>query len=349
MAYKKETDYEGLQQLKNDLKAGTPAKLYFFYGEESYLKEYYFAALKKKLLGGAMEEFNYRRITAEEMSLEALRLAVDALPMLAERVLVRVEDYNPFLAAEGERENFISLISDLLDTCCLVFYYDTIPYKTDGKLKKLSAAVKEHGCAVEFYMQSERELCDWIARHFRSEGKSIHPELCRYLILLTGGKMHALDGEIRKISAYCSGQEIRKEDIDAVTEPTLTAAAFDLIDALAAGDADKTLRHLQSMLQNQEEPIAILGAVGAHLRKLLAAKTVRAAGGGPQQLMQTIDSRSDFYAKKLLQQADKLDESFCRQAVLDCFETDRALKSFGRDSTLTLELLLLKLAGKGEV
>ena len=65
--------------------------------------------------------------------------------------------------------------------------------------------------------------------------------------------------------------------------------------------------------------------------------------------MQVIGSTSDFYAKKLLQQADKLDEGFCRQAVLDCFETDRALKSFGRDNGLALELLLLKLAGKGEL
>ena len=160
--------------------------------------------------------------------------------------------------------------------------------------------------------------------------------------------MYALDAEIRKLASYCSGQEIRREDIDAVTEPTLSAAAFDLIDALAAGNADAALRYLHTMLQNQEEPISILGAVGSHFRRLLAAKTLRAAGGKPQELMQMVGSTSDYYAKKLLQQADKLDAEFCKQAVLDCYETDLALKSFTRDGSLLLELLLLKLAGKGE-
>ena len=346
---KDETNYKGLQDLKAALKAGAPEKLYFFYGEEDYLKEYYFSALKKKLLGGEMEEFNYRRIPAEEMDMETLRLAVDALPMLAERVLVKVEDYDPFRAGEEEREQFIKLISDLPESCCLVFYYDTIPYKPDGKMKKLNAAIAEFGHPVEFYKQSPRELGDWVARHFRSEGKTIRPDVAQYLIFLTGGGMHALDGEIRKLAAYCQGQEIRKEDIDAVTEPTLTAAAFDVTDALGAGDGDAVHRHLHTMLRMQEEPIVILASVGTHFRRLLAAKTVRAAGGGVKELMPMIGSSSDYYANKLLRQADKLDEDFCRQAVLDFFETDKAFKSYGQDNVLLLETLLLKLAGRGKL
>ena len=348
MAKKEEVNLRPLQDLKVALKSGTPGRLYFFYGEEAYLKEYYFSALKKKLLGGAMEEFNYRRITAEEMNPETLRLAVDALPMMAERVLVKVEDYDPFRADEKAREALAELLKDLPDTCCLVFYYDTIEFSRDGRQKKLCAAIDRYGQFVQFAKQSPYELSDWVSRHFRSEGKSIRPDVCQYLIFLTGGGMYALDAEIRKLAAYSSGPEIRREDIDAVTEPTLTAATFDLIDALAAGDADAALQYLQTMLRNQEEPIAIAGAVGTHFRRLLAAKTLRSAGGGAQQLMQMVGSTSDYYAKKLLQQADKLDEEFCKQAVLDCYETDLSLKSFTKDESLLLELLLLKLAGKGE-
>ena len=345
---KEEANYRGLQELKTALKAAAPEKLYFFYGEEDYLKEYYFSALKKKLLGGAMEEFNYRRISAEEMSMETLSLAVDALPMLADRVLVKVEDYDPFRAAEAERERFIERISDLPDSCCLIFYYDTIPYKPDGKMKKLTAAIETYGHPVEFYKQSSRELGEWITRHFRSEGKTIRPDVAEYLIFLTGGGMHALDGEIRKLSAYCPGQEIRKEDIDAVTEPTLTAAAFDVTDAMEAGNGDAVLQHLHTMLRMQEDPLAILASVGTHFRRLLAAKTVRAAGGGAAELMPMVGSGSEYYVKKLLRQADGLDEAFCRQAVLDCFETDKAFKSYAQDNVMLLEVLLLKLTKRGK-
>ena len=62
MAYAKKKDgYKGgLQRLKEDIKAKTPRKLYVFFGEESYLKEYYRDELKKlymhkceKVLGSA--------------------------------------------------------------------------------------------------------------------------------------------------------------------------------------------------------------------------------------------------------------------------------------------------------
>ena len=43
MAYAKKAPKanEAYQKLKNDLNAGTPGCSYIFYGEESYLREYY--------------------------------------------------------------------------------------------------------------------------------------------------------------------------------------------------------------------------------------------------------------------------------------------------------------------
>ena len=69
---------------------------------------------------------------------------------------------------------------------------------------------------VEFYKQSPAELAEWVARHFRALEKTVTPDLCQYLVFITGGSMTTLHSEIGKIAAYCRGTAITRQDIDSV-------------------------------------------------------------------------------------------------------------------------------------
>ena len=354
----------GLRRLKEDLKNGTPARLYFFYGEERYLQEHYLNTLIKKTVAGPMEEFNYRRLTDESMSLEALMDAVDAMPMMADYVLVQVDDYNPYAQDADTRQALISLFSDLPDTCCLVFHFDTVKFsygaeKDDGdegpkekkgdKTKKLlKECIEEYGVQVEFYKQSPAELAEWVTRHFRALEKAIAPDLCQYLVFITGGSMTTLYSEIGKIAAYCSGTTITRQDIDAVTEPVLQAAMFDITDAIAENNYDKALLKLHEVLKTKESPIVVLGTVGSHFRRLLAAKTAAAAGKGADVLMEVFGSNSEFYCRKMMTQAARLSEAFCLRAVQLCYDADCSLKRSYGDGEDVAELLLLTLAQEGK-
>ena len=59
MAYGKKASgsNRAFQKFKADLSAGTLGSAYIFYGEESYLREYYLEALRKKLIPAGFEEF----------------------------------------------------------------------------------------------------------------------------------------------------------------------------------------------------------------------------------------------------------------------------------------------------
>ena len=58
MAYAKKTaKNEAYQKLKTDLKEGNPlGNAYLFYGEESYLREYYLGEIRKRLIGSGVVE-----------------------------------------------------------------------------------------------------------------------------------------------------------------------------------------------------------------------------------------------------------------------------------------------------
>ena len=113
-----------------------------------------------------------------------------------------------------------------------------------------------------------------MTRHFAAAGKRISTDHSAYLIDITGGTMTALSGEIDKICAYSGADEIRKSDIDAVTEPVLDAVVFQMTDLLSAGRYDQAFQKLQQLLKMQQEPLAILGAVGGHFRRISAARTL---------------------------------------------------------------------------
>ena len=104
---KGKADAAGYQQLKQDLSAGTPGRLYVFHGEETYLRDYYLEQLKELLLAGGMGTFNLHEIPAKDMSPRRLEEALDCLPMMAQRTLVQVTDFDLFKAGEKDREGYV--------------------------------------------------------------------------------------------------------------------------------------------------------------------------------------------------------------------------------------------------
>lgn len=349
MAKKQTAD--GLTQLKAQLKSGDFARLYVFYGEERYLLEHYLGLLRKKLLDGPAEDFNYHRFPQGAVDLQALTDAVEAVPMMAERTLVQVDDYDLSKLSEAGREGLTSILSDIPDYCTVVLVYDTVPYKVDGRYKKLKAAL-DAGVAVEFVRQSQRELSAWIRKHAMAGGKDISDAVCEYLTFRTGGAMTTLESELQKLTAYAQGREITRADVDAVVIPVLDAQVFEITDAISAGHFDQALTTLRQLLTMQQEPILILAAIGSQMRRLLCARTCLGAGKGEEGLGDLLKAASGraphpYVLRKTMAAARQLSDGYCRRAVRACMEADWQLKSSAADSGRTLELLLLTLREEG--
>ncbi len=330
-------------ELKQDIKTGQYRTCYLFWGEETYLLQHYLRELKKKLIDPVTEEFNFHRFSVETFSMEELWNSVENLPMMAEHTMVWVDDVDLFKFPESDREKLIALLEDLPDYCTLVFAYAASEYKPDRRQKKLFDTLSRAALVVEFPRQSPRDLVAWIGRHFRTHHKVISTDLCNHLIDITGGTMSALSGEIEKVAAFAPGDEIRRSDIDAVVEPVMDAVVFDMTDALGEGDYDRALAKLNTLFKMQQEPIAILGAVGSHLRRLSAARILMDAGRGGDDLMQVCGMK-DYPARKTMAAAKRFSARFCKRAAELVLETDHRMKTSYDDQQRLLELLLLQLA-----
>ena len=334
----------GLPELKQHIKGKTLGRLYVFHGEEIFLLNHYLGQMKKLLLDELTESFNFTRLTNETFQLQAFADAVEAMPMMAETTFVQVDDVDFFKLPEGERTKIGEILSDIPEWCTVLFAYETVAWKPDKRFKKLWEAVEENALVVEFEKQNQRDLIAWIQRHFLAHKKRIPAELCAYLIEITGGTMTALSGEIDKISAYSGADEIHKSDIDAVTEPVLDAVVFQMTDLMGSGRFDQAFQKLQQLLKMQEEPIAILGAVGNHFRRISTARTLQDNGRPASELQKLYAPMPDFVARKTMETARRFRPEFLHMAARLVLETDYKMKTSADDNDRLLELLILQIA-----
>ena len=340
---KKQEQPDGVQLLKQAIRAKDPGRLYFFYGEEIFLLQHYLGQLRKVIVDELTESFNFHKLTSETFDIRQFADCVENLPMMAERTMVIVDEIDIFKMNESDREKMIDIFSDIPDYCTVVFIYETTGFKPDKRLKKLWDAVNKYGELVEFAKQNQRDLITWATRHFSAAGKRISPDLCAYLIDITDGTMTSLASEIGKICAYSGADEIRKSDIDAVTEPVLDAVVFQMTDMLGEGNYGGALVKLQQLLKMQQEPVMILGAIGGHFRRLATARTLLDNGKNAPELMK-LCAMAEYHARKAISAASRFSAEFYAKAAELVLESDRQMKTSFDDPQRILEILIMELA-----
>lgn len=347
MAGKQTKKSGAFDKLRADLKAGTLEKVYVFYGEEVYLRERYVEELRAALVPEGFEEFNYHRLQGKGLTMQELNETVEAMPMMAEHTLVTVTDLDIFKLDESQRSALTELLNDFPEYCVLVFIYDTLEYKRDAKMKKLTAALDKTVQEVEFQEQERAALMKWVRRRFAAAGHDIDTAAVDHLLFTCGTLMTDLVPEIEKIGAYAKGQSVTIADIDAVADPVLDARVFDMTKCITEHRYDEAAQVLGELLRMQTAPIMILAAIGKELRRIYTARMAIDAGKDRMWLKGLWNMSSDYPAKLLMAAAKKVDHEWCRMAVQRCQVLDRRMKSEkGIDSEAELKLFLMELAGR---
>jgi DNA polymerase-3 subunit delta len=116
-----------------------------------------------------------------------------------------------------------------------------------------------------------------------------------------------------------------------------------MTDLLGQGEYGKALVKLQQLLKMQQEPIAILGAVGGHFRRLSTARTLLDNGRNSGELMK-LCAMGDYPARKTMSAAGRFSARFCAKAAELVMETDYKMKTSFDDQDRLLEMLILQLA-----
>ena len=337
-------------QLKADIQGGRFSRIYFLYGEESFLVKTYADKIKNKAIGGGETDINLLELSGNP-DLSMLSDHVESLPFFADYKVIMINDFNPEKVEENDTEAFLQLLKSVPDTAIIVFYLTGCSFSLrSSRVKKLFEEIKRLACVCEFKPLNKMKIGDTISHKVKREKKLISAANAEYLAEITGCDLNLASMETSKLCSYVKeGQEITKEIIDKMVEKKLETKVFTLSDAMLSGNTRKSMEILAELQQQRVEPIAVLAALSSVYSEYYADKAAYNEGVLSQQVSSDLGftGAKASYAARKYNTASRMNIDKLRSAAEIIFGADVKLKSAKIDGNVFLEETVLKLINLG--
>ena len=335
----------GEKELKEQIKAGSFSNVYFIYGKESYLKEYYIKKLKDKLVDGAFADFNFHQYDSKDASIDDILQNAQTLPVMSEYSLILVHDY-PLDKSTSDFNALKEFFKDIPESCVLVFWYDSIEIDTkkSAKWKSVESAFAKAGSSVNLEMRSENELAKLIISSAKKRGCQIDVNNAKYLISVVGSDIQTIFNELEKICAFANGSEITKKDIDELAVKSLQARVYDLSKFILASNSNGAYSVLNTLFAQKEEPISILSVIASCYIDMYRVKCAKTANVNENELAQYYSYKGrEFLIRNASRDCRNISFENLRNSIDVLQKADELMKSSSIDKNLLLEETIAKL------
>jgi DNA polymerase III subunit delta len=311
---------------------------FFFYGEESYLREQAVEQVVRAHVDSATADFNLDQLRGDELDAESLASVLQTPPMMATWRVVVVREVQGL--PQKAREALESVVAALPPGLALVLS-GVIPSASKARFY---TTLQKHCLAIEFSAVDEVDAPGRMIEHARQVlHKDLEPEAARALVAALGTEMRMLAGELGKLVAYVGERDrITLDDVRAVTGTVPRYdrwAWFDLIGERKLGEA---LRQLPTLLSMGESGVGlIIGMTSQLLRVGLVC------AGGSAALERELKPYQRWLARRIVPQARCWTLPEVDAALTELLRTDRLLKSASLNDRQVMEELLLRLGALG--
>lgn len=217
--------------------------------------------------------------------------------------------------------------------------------KADGRLKFFQALGKAPDrCALVKLEPAEGgEWNLWLQSFLRESGKDMDDPARQLLLQWTGSSLSELKHCVERAGLFAGGDPIiREPHVRAVAIRITQEDVFRLTGAVFSGDRAQTLRLLEALLSQGEEPLALIGLLARQYRWLLGILVHRAEG----QSDTAIASSVGIYpaaGKVLFPASRRLGGKGVIKGLARLAEADHALKSSRMPKEHVMTRLMLSL------
>src|SRR5262249_38859938 len=202
---------------------------------------------------------------------------LQTLPFLSPRRLVIVENADPFVTRERQRlERYIGdhPPGSTPPSGILVLELNSLPGTT--RLAKLLGEAGAIVCKAPKTEALPRWCVEWAVSQY---GKTLPEPAARLLMDLIGSEMGLLDQELNKLSAAVgSVSRIEAADVDHLVGSSRSEDVWKIFDVIGAARVGAALDMITRLLDQGEDPLRLLGALGYQLRRLAQAARLTTQG-----------------------------------------------------------------------
>ncbi|MGA2090811.1 MAG: DNA polymerase III subunit delta [Endomicrobiales bacterium] len=316
--------------------------VYLLTGEETYLQQEALEIIRS-IVGPS--PFNNESYTVPESSIDAILIALQTVPFLADTRLIVVKDAHKLKAAELE-ELTQFLKKPVISGCLVMVWPERL--KKDVKTTALVSVCEKNGIVAECRPLYDNELPVWIQKRFQLAGKKVSSEVVQVLIRETGSALNDVTNEIEKLILYAgAAKEITPDDVEQLSGHTRQANLNQLAEAIESRNSLSALIIIEKLIVEGEVPLRILSTIHRVVRRCAIAKSMlEEEGKSPVEIRQELRLHQ-FFDRYFFNRLGKLSLVELSRALAKIAQADYELKSSNRPESMLFEELMLNLFHSG--
>ncbi len=321
-----------LKQLTKEIQEKNIRDLYFFYGEENYLKDFYTQMIIDCVLDETTRELNLD-IISDEIDIERLKEKVKAAPFFAERRVLL------FRKAEVcDHKELLEIFKNKEETTCIIIDEESV-----SKKSAVYKYLKEHAFELEMKEVPPATAVKWSMKAFKEQGVSVDKTIADHLVERVGTNLYLLKNEIEKLVSYKNGKAITTEDVNVLCIQNFESSIFELLEKLTKGEIEGATKSYHNHLLSKEPPVKIEFMIAREFQLIYQAKRLEDAGYGLTEVTNLLEQKTSFTTKKYISIGRKYSEESLKRILNFCLETDIHIKKGIMEAEKAVELLMNKI------
>ena len=324
------------KDLDQALKQGSVEPVYFLYGPETLLRDQAARAITDEALRDTLlREFNDATFSLMSDDVRDALAIVEQLPMMSPRRVVRIKNFGKLL--DTQEELLLEYLERPVETSVVIFIGDDI-----DKRKKLAKTLMSRA-AFEFQPLKPAELQSWIRSHLKKMRTEIDPPALQRILEVVTSDLHTLTNELNKLAAAAlpSGR-ITIELVTELVGRSREHMNWELTDHILARNRKAALKTLKDLLDDQVEPVMLIGLIGGTYRRMALAKELLSQGASPGQIFSEVRMPS-FKQGAYLAMLGRVESDTLARGIQRIAQSDLAIKSSKATPRMQVEMLVCEL------
>ena len=205
----------------------------------------------------------------------------------------------------------------------------------------LTKVVERNGAVVALEVPKGRKLVSWLRERARARQLKLEDRGGWALVDAVGNELRDLDAALDQLlSALGPGAAVGAAEVRRTFPRAADERIFAFTDAVGERRLPVAMSTLRRLLDQEDAPLMVFGALVSHIRRLVVARTY--ADGGPRAVGDAL-GMPEWRAKKLHQQARSYRQEELSDAMQILADTDIEMKGGDLPPELALERAVIRI------
>lgn len=309
------------EDITSSIKQGNISNMYFIVGEEEYFKHELVKLLEKYAIDISMKDFNLDLLYGTEVTDTQVLNACLALPMMSDKRLVIIHDFDKLQISDPD--TFIKYFNNPERSTTVLF----LATKADSRKKLFQILMKQAVTLKATPLKDESFILGWIKSKVASSGCTINDDALILFFEHIGENLFEIANQIEKIVTYKGNDKtITSDDIETMTGVSKEYSVFQMINYLLDRNIPKTLDVLKIILEQGQEPIALIAAIYSRLLKQWQFVQLKRENLDDKSIASALKT-SPYFLRDYVKVSSKYSFVQIRNSIQTVFRADKKLKT----------------------